>query len=191
MSRAVFILVTAFWLTMNVLLWQTQFGSRKSQGTVPVDTVWEKALTAADDSSLTVFHHGKLVGACHLRTAVGEEWAKVGDENVPTGPLAKTRGYRLWLDGSAIVPELTNRVRFDGELRLDKKRQWQDLNLRLTMRPMTWEIHSLAAEKKLHVKVQDGQSTYDVALRFSDLSVTTLGEKFAGPFAGELLAEAG
>ena len=79
MSRAVLILVTAFWLTMNVLLLQTEFGSRRSEGTVPVQTVWEKILTAADDSSLTIFHQGKLIGSCHLRTGVGEEWSKISD----------------------------------------------------------------------------------------------------------------
>src|SRR4051812_39672520 len=192
MSRAIFILVTGFWLTMNVLLWQTQFGSRKNEGAVPVKTVWEKILTAADDSSLTVFHRGKLVGACHLRTAVGEEWSKVSDENVPTGPLAKAPGYRLSLDGSAIVPELTNRLRFEGELMLDKKRQWRDLSARFTMRPVTWEVHSAVAEGTLRVKMQNGAEANNIVLRFSDLkNPAALAAKFLGPFATEMVAEAG
>jgi hypothetical protein len=70
---------------MNVLLWQTEFGSRKTGGAVPVPIVWEKILTAADDSSLTVYHDDKLVGSCHLQTEVGEEWSKVGDQNMPAG----------------------------------------------------------------------------------------------------------
>jgi len=63
MSRVVFIAVAGFWLTMNVLLWQTELAPAKNSGAVPVAIVWEKILTAADDSSLTVFKDGKLVGA--------------------------------------------------------------------------------------------------------------------------------
>lgn len=192
MSRAVFILVTAFWLTMNVLLWQTEFGSRKNTGAVPVEIVWEKILTAADDSSLTVFHGGKLVGACHLQTQVSEEWSKIGDDNMPTGRPTKGRGYRLRLDGSVVVPELTNRFRFEGDLKLDKKRVWQDVNARLTMRPYTWEIHSVAADRNVHFSLRGGPAPINVVLRFSDLqNPAALTYQFLGPAAGDLAAEAG
>ena len=192
MSRVVIILVTGFWLTMNVLLWQTEFGSRKSRGTVPVETVWEKILTAADDSSLTIFHQGKLIGACHLRTAVGDEWSRISDENIPTGPPAKGRGYDLRLDGSAVVPQLTNRVRFDGELKLDKSREWQELSGRVTLRPVTWEIHSISAQRTVHFKAQGMESGLDVVLQFSDLkNPVVLAYKLLGPAAAELATEAG
>ena len=192
MSRAVFILVAGFWLTMNVLLWQTEFGSRKNGGAVPVEIVWEKILTAADDSSLTVFHDGKLVGACHLQTEVGEEWSKVGDDNIPSGRPQKGRGYRLRLDGSAVLTELTNRFRFEGDLRLNKNRDWQEIHARVMLRPYTWEIHSIATEQKVHLNVQGGAAPFDVVLAFSDLqNPVTLTYKLLGPSAGDLAAEAG
>jgi hypothetical protein len=192
MSRVVFILVTAFWLTMNVLLWQTQFGSRRTEGSVPVAIVWEKILTAPDDSSLTVLHQGRLVGACHLRTAVGEQWSAIGDENVPSGPPEKNRGYRLRLDGSAVVPEWTNRIRFDAELKFDRGHAWQDMTARVTVRPVTWEIHSVAAEKNIHLKMEGGGSAFNVVLNFSDLqNPSALTYKLLGPAAAELTAEAG
>lgn len=192
MSRAVFILVTAFWVTMNVLLWQTEFGSRKSGGAVPVEIVWEKILTAADDSSLTVYRYGKLMGACHLQTEVGEQWSQIGDENMPSGLPKKTRGYRLRLDGSVVVPELTNRFRFEGDLKLDRKRTWQEVNARLTMRPYVWEVHSVAAEQIMHLKFDGSDGPSEVVLRFSDLkNPVTLSYKLLGSSAGEFAAEAG
>ena len=192
MSRAVFILVTGFWLTMNVLLWQTEFGSRKNSAAVPVQVVWEKILTAADDSSLTVFQNGKLVGACHLQTEVGEEWAQVSDENMPSGSPQKARGYRLRLDGNAILSELTNRLRFDGDLKLNKNHDWQDVNLRVTIRPLTWEVHSVAAEQNIRVKIQGGAQPFELTLQFSDLqNPATLAYKLLGSSAGDLAAEAG
>jgi hypothetical protein len=192
MSRAIFILVTGFWLTMNVLLWQMEFGSRKTGGTVPVEVVWEKILTAADDSSLTVFHEGKLVGACHVQTQVGEEWSEVGDENMPSGRPEKNRGYRLRIDGSAILPELTNRIRLDGDLRLNKNRDWQEVNTRFNLRPLTWEIHSVAAEQTIGLKITGGAAPIDIRLQFSDLrNPAALTYKILGAPAGDLLADAG
>lgn len=192
MSRAVFILVAAFWVTMNVLLWQTEFGSRKTGGGVPVPIVWEKILTAADDSSLTVYRDDKLVGACHLQTEVGEEWSKVGDQNMPSGRPGKGRGYRLRLDGSVVIPELTNRFRFEGDLKLDRHRRWQELNSRLTMRPLVWQIHSVAAEKNIQVKMAGGATPLDFVVKFSDLqNPAALTSKLLGDSLGELAAEAG
>jgi hypothetical protein len=192
MSRAVFILVTAFWLTMNVLLWQTEFGSRKNSSSVPVELVWEKVLTAADDSSLTVYQNGNLVGACHAQTQVGEEWAQVSDENMPSGRPEKTRGYRLRVDGSAILPQLTNRIRFDGDLKLTKSHEWQDVHLRVTMRPLTWEIQSLAAEQSVRLKIEGGSAPVEIVLRYSDLhNPAALTYKLLGGSAGDLVAEAG
>jgi hypothetical protein len=192
MSRAVFILVTGFWLTMNVLLWQTEFGSRKNNATVPVELVWDKILTAADDSSLTVFHNEKLVGACHVQTQVGEEWAQVSDENIPSGRPEKRRGYRLRVDGSAILAEVTNRLRFDGDLKLNRNHEWQDVNLRVAMRPLTWEIHSLAAEQNIRVKILGAEAPIEIVLRFSDLhNPAALTYKLLGSSAGDLAAEAG
>jgi len=192
MTRAVFILVTAFWLTMNVLLWQTEFGSRKGGGAVPVEVVWEKILTAADDSSLTVYRSGKLVGACHLQTEVGEQWSQIGDENMPSGLPKKNRGYRLRWDGSVVVPELTNRFRLEGDLKLDRKRTWQELNAQLTMRPYVWQVHSVAAEQTLHLKFDGNDGRSEMVLRFSDLqNPARLTYKLLGSSAGELAAEAG
>lgn len=192
MSRVVFILVAGFWITMNVLLWQTEFGSRKTGGAVPVPIVWEKILTAADDSSLTVYHDNKLVGACHMQTEVGEEWSKIGDQNLPSGRPGKGRGYRLRLDGSVVIPELTNRFRFEGDLKLDKHRAWQELNSRFTMRPLVWQIHSVAAEKNVQIRMDGGPTPFNLVVKFSELqNPTALTSKLLGASLGELAAEAG
>jgi hypothetical protein len=192
MSRVVFIAVAGFWLTMNVLLWQTEFGSRKNSGAVPVEMVWEKILTAADDSSLTVFREGKLVGACHMQTQVGEEWSQISDDNIPSGRPQKGRGYRLRADGSTVLMELTNRVRFEGELRLDKNRVWQEMHARITLRPYVWEIRSTVAEQNLYLKMQGGAAPFDAVLEFSDFhNPVTLAYKLLGPSASDLAAEAG
>src|SRR5215471_17677370 len=141
LARVSFLLITLFWLTMNVLLWRREFGAdRAARSPVPVPLVWQKILTAPDSSSLVIIAQGRRVGICHWITAISEEWASVSEENVPSDMPRKVRGYRLRLEGSALVEAWTNRVRFEGNLRLDRNRQWQELSARLGLRPMVWEV---------------------------------------------------
>jgi hypothetical protein len=192
-SRTVFILITLFWVTMNVLLWQTEFGSRRAGGgAVPAEVVWQKILTAPDSSSLNIIHRGRRIGFCCWVTSIGEAWANVSEENVPPEMAGKVSGYRLRLDGSAIVSELTNRVRFDGDLRISTNQIWQELNARLNFRPFAWEIRSAAAEQTLHLRVEDGTSHFEHVFKFSDLqNPSALLRGFLGPLANELPAEIG
>jgi hypothetical protein len=87
---------------------------------------------------------------------------------------------------------LTNRFRFEGDLKLGKKRDWQDVNVRVTMRPLKWEIHSIAADRNVHVKLQGGREPMDFVLRFSDLqNPAALTYQLLGSPIGDLAAEAG
>ena len=45
--RIYFLIVTAFFVTMNVLLWRSEYGARSYQGSsLPSELVWEKVLTS-------------------------------------------------------------------------------------------------------------------------------------------------
>ena len=193
LSRVAFLAVTLFWLTMNVLLWRAVSGSRETgTSAVPVKLVWEKVLTSPDSSSLSVIHHGTRTGFCHWITSVGEEWANVSEENIPNGTTGAARSYRLRLEGGVIVPELTNRIRFEGSLKVGADHAWQQLDLSVTIRPVTWQIHAAAAEQTVKWTAQDGGDRFEHTFKFSDLQDpgALLGE-FMGPFAGEWLAQTG
>ena len=69
--RLLFWLITAFFITMNVLLWRSEFGGRSGSGsTVPLETVWHKMLIAPDNSRLEIRHHGKKIGYATWQPAV-------------------------------------------------------------------------------------------------------------------------
>lgn len=191
LSRIVFILITLFWLTMNVLLWREEFGSHPDIGSaVPVELVWQKILTAPDSSSLVVVHHGKRIGLCHWITGISKEWATVGEENVPAGMPRKVRGYELRLEGSAVTATLTNRVRFEGHLELAQNRQWRTLDARLALRPLAWKIHASAAEQTLQWTAEADGERFERVFKFSELqNPAALLRGIAGPLADELLAE--
>jgi hypothetical protein len=189
LTRATFVLIAGFWVTMNILLWRAEFGSRNDRASaVPASLVWEKILTAPDSSSLSVVRDGKKIGFGHWITSVGEEWAKIDDENIPTGQLSKIRGYRLRFEGSAVVAELTNRLRFELSLKLGPKREWEEFNARVSSRPQAWEIRSSALEQTLQLKVQDDETRFERIFTFSELqNPAALAREFIGPFAVPVL----
>ena len=80
--RITFLLIAAFWVAMNVLLWRAEYGSHGAGVRVPVDLVWRKILTAPDISSLTVFQEGQRTGFCEFSTSVEQEMAAL-DEDKP------------------------------------------------------------------------------------------------------------
>lgn len=188
-ARAAFVLIALFWLTMNALLWRAEFGSRPGEGnSVPAGLVWQKILTAPDNSSLVIFRNEKRIGFCHWISGVGEQWGEIGDENLPSGMPGKIRGYELRVDASALLVEITNQVRFEGTLKLGRDREWQEFHARFSLRPVTCEVRSLAAERTVRLDVDSSGAHFERVLKFSELrNPAGLVREFLGPFAGGLL----
>ncbi len=193
LSRAVLIVLALFWVTMNVLLWRVEFAPRSEIGiAVPEYVVWRKVLTAPDSSSLNVLYHGRKIGVCHWATRVSEEADQLAEKplrSIISGSNAS--GYQIQFEGNMFIPEAGGRVRFDGTLKLATDETWQQINLRLSLRRITWKLTSDAAEKKLYLKVDDGELHIDRAFLFSDLKKPeTWLREFSSPFISELMSGA-
>jgi len=185
-SRAVFILITLFWVAMNLLLWRAEYGGRNSGGSpVPPAVVWQKMLTAPDSSSLTVLHHGKKIGFCQWVTSVGEELAHLTEGEVPPKGMAeRMAGYRIQIEGNLALEDFTTRVRFDGNLKLSPTQLWQEFNARVNLRPTVVEVHSVAAEQTIRLQGGDGGERFERTIRFSELrNPQALLAEFSGPLA--------
>jgi hypothetical protein len=194
LARLLLLVLTAFWVTMNILLFQAEYGTRPSLGSsVPAHFVWEKILTAPDSSSLTVFHKGKKIGFCHWVTSVGEDLSRLSSsEAPPEGMIPKIVNYRLGLDGNVLVNDSGGRLRFDSHVSLDSNQQWQDFDLRLNLRPSSWELKSTAADQKVVVSWQDDTGKFDRVIKFSDFeNPEALLEDFAGPVGAGMLGGLG
>jgi len=169
-ARVAFLLILAFWLTMNVLLWRAEYGTRDaSASTVPVEVVWRKMLTAPDSSPLRILQHGRNLGFCHWITSVSEDLARVGADAPPEGMVQRVSGYRAQLEGSVAFEGLPGRLRFDGALTLNADNTWRDFEARLSLRPTVWEIRSRAAEQALVLKVEDDGGVFERRFAFADL----------------------
>jgi len=195
-SRLPFVLITLFWVTMNYLLWRSEFKATHEMGSpVPVESVWQKVLTAPDNSTLGIYHHGRKIGFCRWAANVGEELATgqiSSDEFKPEGRVTKLTGYTLDLEGNFSLNETTNHLRFDLNLRFSTNHVWQELYLRGSMRPDSWELRSKAADQKVKLTVEDETGHWEKALTFSELQDPGfLLQEFGGPLGWALLGNIG
>jgi hypothetical protein len=192
LSRAVFILVSAFWVIMNILLWRAEYGRHNLLGgEVPARVVWQKMLTAQDASTLAITHHGRRIGFCRWGTSVAEEHATGGtttEEAAPEGMVKKPTGYRIDSGGIVEVGDSYNHLRFDLRADFSANQEWKEFHLQLNLRPTAWEFRATAADQVLRIRIDDGATQTQRALKFSELSSPeALLQKFADPFSAAVL----
>ena len=173
-SRITLLLLAMFWLTMTYLLWRSEYVGHAQVGSaVPVDLVWRKVLTAPDNSSLEIRHHGVKVGYCRLASNIGQELAsgKFLNEGLPPESNAphSSPGYRLDLEGNVALDDTPGRVRFELELILNTNQDWQEFDLQLRRKPTLWQIRSNVKEQAIHLLMDDQHGgRVEQVFKFSD-----------------------
>jgi len=168
-SRGAFFLVAAFWVAMNVLLWRAEYGSRNAGIPVPLDLVCRKILTAPDPSSMSVYQDGQKTGFCEFSTSVEQEMAKLDEDQPPPEGLVASAGYQIRLNGNVAFGDFTNRVKFDGRVQFSPRREWRELNLKLSTHSAAVEIHSLATNQTVSVQITGDGTTVLHVFNFADL----------------------
>ena len=186
-SRIFFLGVVSFWLVMNFLLWRSQWGAHSRIGNaVPVEVVWDKILTAPDNSSLEIFDHERRIGNCHWLANIGNsplsENNNISDDYSPETTIKPVTKYTLNFDGNSVLPG-SNRVRFDVSLTLSTNHSWQDFHLSVRMRPTSWDVRATAATDKVAIKMDDNGTIWQKTFKFSDLRnpETLLGDLGGAP----------
>jgi len=173
-SRLSFLLISLFWVAMNVLLWRSEFGERSRRATsIPVDIVRQKILTAPDNSSLEISHHGEKVGFCRWSPNVGEDIStgKRAVDDLPLeGMVKRLAGYTIDLEGKIALEHFVNRLRFDLNLQLTANHAWHEFDLRLALRPYIWQIHSRADARKIVFRRDDETGNTERTFNFDDLA---------------------
>jgi hypothetical protein len=168
-ARLTFFAIAAFWLTMNVLLWHAEFGAHSGGTPVPIELVWRKILTAPDASSLSVYQKRDRTGYCEFSTSVGQEMATVDADRPPPEGIVKRAGYQIHLAGNVSLGDFTNRIKFDGRVQFSSAREWREVNLRISTRFTMVEIHSLATNQLVHLKITSDGAALEKDLTFAQL----------------------
>jgi hypothetical protein len=187
-TRLAFIAIAVFWVTMNVLLWRMEYSAQGNDSEVPAALVWQKILTAPDASSLSIYQDGERSGFCEFSTSVETEMAKFDADKPPPDNVAARSGYQIRINGNTSLGDFTNRLRFDARVSFSHRRQWRELNLKLSSRVASVEIHSIATNETVEVKIINDGLAVKRTIPFTDLhDPNALLREFAGNFAGGLL----
>ena len=168
-ARLTFLAIVAFWLTMNAMLWRAEFGSHGGETPVPVGLVWHKILTAPDASSLSVYQNGDRMGYCEFSTSVGQEMSTMDADRPPPEGVVKRAGYQIHLAGNVALGDFTNRLKFDGRLQFSTDQAWREVNLKISARQTVVEIHSLATNQLVHLKINSNGGVVEQDLTFAEL----------------------
>ena len=171
LSRLVFAAIVSFWLVMNFLLWRSQWQGRSQIGNqVPLETVWQRILNAPDSSPLEIYDHDTKLGICRWSANSSLLSNKMLQQDYAPPDVNPTlKGYTLSVSGNTCLGSYTNRLRFEGMLTLTTNQLWQDLHIQASLRSNSWEIHGLAASKKLTIIVKGPEGIWRKRLDFSQL----------------------
>jgi hypothetical protein len=189
-----FLLILAFWLVMNFLLWRSEFRAAGELGAaVPVAVVWERMLTAPDDSSLEVVKEGRKVGHLRWQPNVGEELrtGKVAREDQqPEGMVTELTGYTIDLEGNLLIDESSPRLRLDAHVEFGANHRWKEFVTRGHIRPMELELTSVAADQTVQFSFDSGGEKWKRHFSFSELrNPANLLTELGGPVQGLLLKQ--
>lgn len=185
LARFLFPLIALFWIVMNVLLWRAEFGSAREAGSaVSEEVVWQKILTAPDDSMLEISVHGKKIGYCRWTPNVGEGLAagNVRDGSQPEGMVRRPAGYTIDLEGNLLAGEPAARARFNAHVRFSTNQVWEEMSLKVSVRPGVWAIRTAAADEKLSLEYEDEEEKWSRTFTYEELrNPRKLIEEFGGP----------
>jgi hypothetical protein len=186
-ARLTFIAIVIFWLTMNFLLWQSEFGVHGGDTPVPLQLVWRKILTAPDASSLSVYQKGDRMGYCELSTGVGQQMATYDEDRPPPEGFVSRGDYLLHVAGNVSLGDFTNRLKFDGRALFDHAHRWREVSLKVTSRLQVIEIHSVATNETVRVRfVNEGSLIMERNIPFAELqNPGAILREFAGGFTGD------
>jgi hypothetical protein len=186
-ARLTFAGIVAFWLAMNFLLWQKEFGVHAGDIPVPPELVWKKILTAPDSSSLSVFQKQERMGYAEFSTSVGQQMAALDEDKLPPEGLVKQAGYQVHVGGNVALGGFTNRLKFDGRVQFADARHWQEFTVKIILRTTVIELRSVATNQMLHVRVVGEELNLERDLTFKELkNPQALVRELAGN-AGEYL----
>ncbi|MBI3874549.1 MAG: hypothetical protein HY300_00965 [Verrucomicrobia bacterium] len=185
-QRVFLICVTVFWVTMNVLLWRSEFRSGgDGGGAIPIEAVWEKMLRAPDDSVMEVFHKKQRLGSFRWAANIQEHFATgraaVEDPGIE-GMVKQLAGYTIDItEGLLDVGRGQKSVLFSAATTFTTNHAWQTFSLQVNQRPNSVSLRASAPSNTLSIAVSAAGEQFEREWKFDQLRNT---EQMLAEFGG-------
>ncbi len=170
---------------MNALLWEEEYGARRSSVSIPLSAVWEKVLTSADRSVLNIRRDGRTIGTLEWTPSVVEP-VRTNDSVEIEGLVDQSEGYHIQavLRFFGTDPAL-GRLLIQGGADFAGDRSWRGLELRVDQRPRVWTLRATSGTGEVVLDMEEGRR--HVEQRFQTRDLSSVGA-LLGPMAAFLPA---
>ena len=163
--------IIAFWAAMTTLLWRAESGDGSHfESQVPLASVVDRILNAADPSTLRLSRHGIALGQVRWLPSVRE--LPIDTNSVaPEGMVASAIGYHVDLDLTLSGTGPASHWYCVSQFDLDLKHEWEEIVLRLIQRPTTWEVRARRGDDAIQLSVEEGRGEpFRQRFGFNDLN---------------------
>lgn len=193
LSRIAIVAITAFWVTMNVLLWRQEVDTGDEEGSrVPPEAVVEKILTSPDNSSMEIRHQGERVGFARWSANIGEDMTSgrrwTSNRQNLEGMVRQLDHYSVDCDGSFSLPDTTNRFSFYFGMEFTTNQEWESFSMRVSRRPDSWSVRANRAEGNMTLDIRGEGLAITEVVTFEEVrNPSGLMTRLGIPFAGAML----
>lgn len=157
-SRIVLAAAALFWVLMNGLLWQAEWGDRfTADSGISPDLVWRRLLDSPDSSVLSIRHQGRTIGSFEWHPTVIEPTR--GDAtNAIEGMVSAPAGHHLRVSARFFGGDTPlDRMMFLANLDLSPSNTLERLALRVDQRPRSWEVQFESASDRVRIVYEEGR----------------------------------
>jgi hypothetical protein len=160
-SRIALIASALFWVLMNGLLWQAEWGDRFTSGSeLSPDLIWQKILDSPDSSVLSIRHQGRTLGSLEWHPSILEASRSNGTaiEGMVSAPVGHLIRVSTRFHGS---DSPLDRLMILGTVELSPSNTWEKLQARVDHRPKSWEIHAEAGSDQIRMIYEAGRQRFE------------------------------
>lgn len=185
-ARIALVTTALFWLVMNGLLWQSEWGDRfTADSGIDPGLVWRKLLDAPDSSTLTIRHQGRPLGTLEwhpsvLETPRGDTTPAI--EGMVSTPAGHHLRVSLRFSGE---DNPLNRVMVLGNIDLSPSNTLDRLQVRVDQRPRSWEILTEGGSDRVRVVSEEGRRRFEQSFETRNLAALQV---MAAPYLAALPA---
>lgn len=179
-SRIALIASALFWVLMNGLLWQAEWGERFASGSeLPPSLVWQKMLDSPDSSVLSIRHQGKAIGSLEWHPSILEPARSNApggaSPSVVEGMVSNPSGHQLRISARFFGSDTPlDRWMVLGNVEFSPSNAWERVVVRVDQRPKSWQIQAESGSDEIQLTYEEGRRRFEQTFRTRDTAALQL-----------------